>query len=262
VSIARRLARLEQRATARALPVPTDPVALARAAGLELDDWQREVVTSTADRLLLNCCRQAGKSTATGVLSVHTALSQSSALVLLLSPTLRQSQELFRKCAEVYRAAGRPVDPTAESALRLELENGSRIVSLPGSEKTTRGYSGPALVVIDEAARIPAELYAAIRPVLAVSRGRLALLSTPYGTRGVFYDAWRERARWHYVEVPADRCPRISPEFLEEARREMGEWWYSQEFLCQFLDAQTAAFRREDIDRAFAEEVEVWDLTS
>jgi hypothetical protein len=40
----------------------------------------------------------------------------------------------------------------------------------------------------------------------------------------------------------------------------MGDWWYSQEYGCAFLDAQTAAFRREDIDRAFSEEVETWEL--
>jgi hypothetical protein len=32
--------------------------------------------------------------------------------------------------------------------------------------------------------------------------------------------------------------------------------------LCRFLDAQSAAFRREDIDRAFESEVETWDLSS
>ncbi len=75
------------------------------------------------------------------------------------------------------------------------------------------------------------------------------------------FEAWRDRHRWDYYEVPAEQCPRIPPAFLEEERRELGEWWYSQEYGCQFLDAQTAAFRREDIDRAFAEEVETWDLS-
>ena len=244
------------------LATALDPVLLARAAGVEPDPWQAEVLRSPADRLLLNCCRQSGKSTTSGVLGVHTALYEAGALVLLLSPTLRQSSELFKKCVAVYRALGRPVPADSETALTLTLENGSRIVSLPGTERTIRGFSGARLIIVDEASRVANDLYRTVRPMLAVSGGRLALLSTPFGTRGFFYDAWRERERWHYVEVPAEQCPRIPAEFLEEERRVMGEWWYGQEYGCQFLDAQTAAFRAADIERAFSQEVETWDLAS
>ena len=34
------------------------------------------------------------------------------------------------------------------------------------------------------------EVYRAVRPMLAVSQGSLWLMSTPYGKRGFFYDAW------------------------------------------------------------------------
>ena len=55
-------------------------------------------------------------------------------------------------------------------------------------------------------------------------------------------------------------CPRISPAFLAEERESMGAWWFEQEYGCRFLDAQSSAFRREDIERAFSEEVEPWAL--
>ena len=88
---------------------------------------------------------------------------------------------------------------------------------------------------------------------LAVSGGRLILLSTPFGSRGFYYEEWKQRARWDYYEVPAEECPRISPEFLEEERRTMGDWWYQQEYGCKFLDAQSAPFRTEDIERVVRE---------
>ena len=66
---------------------------------------------------------------------------------------------------------------------------------------------------------------------------------------------------WERYEGPATQCPRISAEFLEEERRELGEWWFNQEYMCIFMDAQSAAFRREDIDAAFDNEVETWTLT-
>jgi len=197
-----------------------DPVLFSRQAGIEPDDWQAAVLRSTTPRLLLNCSRQSGKSTMTGVLSVHTAIYQPGSLIL--SPTLRQSGELFKKCLAVYRALGRPVPPESETALTLTLENGSRIVSLPGKEGTIRGYSGVALLAIDEAAWVPNDLYLSVRPMLAVSQGRLIAPSTPHGTRGWWYECWEKGgASWERVKVPATDCPRITAEFLAEEERSM-----------------------------------------
>jgi len=173
---------------------------------------------------------------------------------------LRQSQELFRKVLSVYRALDRPVPAEAETKLSLELENGSRIVSLPGKESTVRGFSAVALLICDEAARVPDDLYFSVRPMLAVSGGRLIALSTPFGTRGWWFEAWRSSEPWERFEVPASECPRISAAFLEEERRNLGEWWFRQEYLCEFLDAETQAFRREDVEKAFTSEVETWQL--
>jgi hypothetical protein len=243
------------------LAVALDPVQLARAAGIEPDDWQAQVLRSQAARMLLNCCRQSGKSTTVAALAVHTALYEPGALVLLLSPTLRQSGELFKKATAVYGAAGRPVPPESESALQLTLENGSRIVSLPGKEGTVRGFSGVKLLVVDEASWVPNDLYVSVRPMLAVSQGRLIALSTPHGNRGWWYEAWQTGgADWERYEVPAIACPRISAAFLEEERRTLGEWWYAQEYGCAFLDAESQPFRREDIERALQEAVDEWAL--
>jgi len=241
------------------LRLAMDPVAFAEAAGIVPDAWQRAVLRSRSPRLLLNCARQSGKSTVTAVLSIHTAVYQPGALILMLSPSLRQSQELFKKALQVYQAADRPVPADAESAMRLELVNGSRIVSLPGSsDGSVRGFSAVSLLLIDEASRVDSGLYLSTRPMLAVSGGRLICMSTPFGTRGFFYEAWRSAEPWERYEIPATACPRISPAFLAEERRNMGEWWFNQEYLCSFEDAQTSVFTREEIDAAFAEEVETW----
>jgi len=79
-----------------------DPVLLARATGIEPDSWQAHVLRSTSARVLLNCSRQSGKSTITSILAMHTALYEAGSLVLLLSPSLRQSGELFKKCVATY----------------------------------------------------------------------------------------------------------------------------------------------------------------
>ena len=234
------------------LALALDPVRLARRAGIEPDPWQAELLRSDDRQIVMLCSRQAGKSTVSSFLALHEALYRPPALVLILSPTLRQSQELFRKTKRAYGALGAETPPaTEESALRLELANGSRVVGLPGKEGTIRGYSGTALLVVDEAARVPDPLYQAVRPMLAVSGGRLVLLSTPFGKRGFFWREWEEGgADWHREKVTAYDVPRIDRAWLEGERRKIGEWWFAQEFLCEFVEAQDQLYRDDDIDAA------------
>lgn len=181
-----------------------DPALLMEQAGLVPDAWQRDLLRSDARRMLLLCSRQSGKSTTTAVVALHTALYLPPALVLPLSPSLRQSQELFRQVLDVYRVVDATIPPEQESALRLELRNGSRIVSLPGTEQTVRGYSGVRLLVVDEAARVADSLYYASRPMLAASGGRLVCLSTPFGKRGFFHQEWTAGRGWARVKLTHD----------------------------------------------------------
>jgi hypothetical protein len=226
---------------ARDLALALDPAEFAREVGLIPDSWQTVVLRSHAPRILLNCSRQAGKSTVTAALAVHTALYEPDALVLLLSPSLRQSQELFKKALGIYRTLDFPVPAQVESTLRLELENGSRIVSLPGNQQTVRGFSGVRLLAIDEAARVPEDLYLSVRPMLAVSRGRLLALSTPFGTRGWWYEAWRSPEPWERFEIPAHECWR---------RSETARFWRSKRVLVMWRAGSERRRRRRIWDRA------------
>lgn len=233
------------------------PAQLMIAAGLTPDPWQAELLQSQWQRALLLCSRQAGKSTVTGALATHQAQYQAGSLILLLASALRQAQELFRKVKAFYYALPDRVKVKQESALQLELINGSRIVTLPGKEQTIRGYSGVDLLVVDEAARCPDELYYSVRPMLAVSGGRLICLSTPFGRRGFFHQEWTEGSEdWHRTKILATDVPRISPEFLDEERNSLGDWWFKQEYLCEFMDTTDQVFSYELIQEAIKGEVQ------
>lgn len=240
---------------ARDLEIRLDPAAFMRFAGLPPDPWQERLLRSSAGRILLLCSRQAGKSTVTSAMALHEALFRPDSLVLLLSPSQRQSQELFRKVSDFRSKVGVPVPVKEESALRVEFENGSRIVALPGTEETIRGYSGVRLLVVDEAARVPDSLYMSVRPMLAVSGGRLVCLSTPFGRRGFFFEEWTGDATWERIQITATQCPRISTQFLKEERESLGDWWYRQEYLCEFVDNNDQFFRSADIEAALDENV-------
>jgi hypothetical protein len=240
---------------AQDLKLALDRVAFAKRLGLAPDPWQEVLLRSTSERVLLNCCRQSGKSTMTAVIALHRALYHPGSLILSLAPALRQSQELFSKMAGFYRDLGKPISAVAERKLSLELENRSRIVTLPGSEKTVRGFSGATLLVVDEAARVDDSLYYAVRPMLAVSGGSLMMLSTPYGKRGVFYEEWTGGHGWERYEVPASQCPRISGDFLEEERVSLPPFIFRQEYECSFEETEDQVFTTDMIDRAVTDEV-------
>lgn len=205
--------------------------------------------------MLLNCARQSGKSTMAAIIALHQALRSPSSLVLILAPAERQAKELFAKVASSYQALGHVIPADSYRKMGMELSNGSRIEALPGTEKTIRGFSGVDLLLVDEASRVADELYFAVRPMLAVSGGRLMMLSTPYGRRGIFFEEWTGDGAWERYEVPAGQCPRISEEFLEEERQALPRRIYRQEYECSFEDTEDAVFAYEDVQAAISSEV-------
>lgn len=235
----------------------SNPAMLAEVIGMDPDPWQTDALRSDHPRSLWNCHRQSGKSTTASVLGVHRAVYRPGSLSLIFSPSMRQSGEVFKKCLVLYRSLGRPVVAEAENQLSLILENGSRIISLPGSEGTIRGYSGVDLVIIDEAARVKDGLNAAVRPMLAVSGGAIVAMSTPAGKRGWWWNAWEnEGPSWKRVKVTADQCPRISAAFLEEERRTYGERLFRQEYFGEFVETMDQAFNHASVQAAFSRDLE------
>lgn len=206
--------------------------------------------------MILNCARQVGKSTTAAIIALHKALIKSGSLILILAPAERQAKELFSKVAAAYQALGHIIPADSYRKMGMELANGSRIEALPGTEKTIRGFSGVDLLLMDEASRVAVELYYAVRPMLALSGGRLMMLSTPAGQRGIFFNEWTEGVGWEKYEVPASMCPRISATFLEEERQSLPLRVFRQEYECSFEENRTAVFSWADIQRTIDPSVE------
>jgi hypothetical protein len=187
---------------------------------------------------------------------LHCADYEPAGLILLVSPSLRQSRELFAKVTDFLRALEPAPALDEDNKLSCMLGNGSRIVSLPGDPKTIRGFSAPALVIEDEAAYVDDELDGAIRPMLAVSRGRLVLLSTPNGRRGHFCEIWHSGEGWRRIAIAGRDCPRITVEFLDAERKALGPMVFEQEYCGQFVDAASSAFSSELVELALVDDFE------
>ena len=226
-------------------------------AGFAPDPWQLRVLTCSAWQVMLNITRQGGKSTVCGLLAAHRAIYRPGSLILLISRGQRQAGELYMKVAVLLRRL--KVKLKIDNALSSELDNGSRILSLPGDAASIRGFS-PDLVIYDEAAFCSDETYNAVRPMLSVSRGRLFLISTPNGRRGFFYEEWSTGGdAWYREEVTAYECPRIEADFLESEKRRRG-LWFNQEYLCKFEDGTAQLFSFDLIRSLFSSDFGILPL--
>ena len=225
--------------------------------GFAPDAEQARLLDSGGQRVILNCTRQWGKSTVTAAKAVREAWRRPESLTLVVSPSGRQSGEFLRKAATFVRRLGIRPTGDGDNGLSLQLPNGARIVGLPGSEATVRGFSRVALILVDEAARVPDEMYKAVRTMLAVGGGALWLMSTPHGKRGFFWETWTNGGpEWQRVKAAATECPRIGASFLEEERRALGERWFRQEYLCEFTENDESLFRTDDIQAAIDHGIE------
>jgi hypothetical protein len=239
------------------LAMALDPVLFAvQALGFHPDSSQAKVLRWTMQRLLLNCTRQWGKSTIAAILALHRALFYPDSLILLVSPSLRQSQELFRKVTQFLNTLAIVPEKLQDNQFSLQLGNRSRMVALPSKEATVRGFSGVTLIIEDEASRVDDLLYRTMRPMLAVSGGRMILMSTPYGKRGHFFEEWTNGgSSWERIACTASDCPRIPQQFLAEERASLGERWFRQEYMCEFVETLDNVFAYDLVMSAVSADV-------
>ena len=229
-----------------------DPVLWAREVlGFHPDSWQADLLRSRSRKIILNCSRQSGKSTTCAALALHESIYRSPSFCLICAPTQDQSAELMLKFDEFRSAVELPSDYLSrDTKLAVRFANKNRVVCRPGSEKSARSFSAVTLLLEDEASRVLDDLYNAVRPMLAVSDGRHILMSTPFGKRGHFHKIWsEERDLWESFEIPAELCPRISPEFLAEEKRTNP--WYRQEYCCEFMETMDQVFSNYTINKMF-----------
>lgn len=157
---------------------------------------------------------------------------------------------------KVYSAVDDGPHRTDDNAYSLTLDNGSRVLSLPGSEESILGYT-PNLIVIDEAAVVGEKFFKAVNPMLAASHGSLIVASSPRGKRGFFWEIWKNQEnnpQWKTFMVKAEECPRITPQFLAQQQAMLGDDWFEQEYHCKFLEVSGTLFSDDMINAIFTDD--------
>jgi hypothetical protein len=241
-------------------PAPVErrgPLELAKELGISLDPWQVKALTTERHDVLLCVTRQGGKGMVASLLALDAMVNEPGSTTVIVSRADRQAKRLLRRIKRLYLQLQNVSPLIVDSANAIELRNGSEVLALPGSEETIRGIEAVDLLVFDEAALVPDDLFAAVHPMLATTDGRCVAMSTARGKRGWFWREWESSdVEWHRAKVTADQIPRIKPEWLERTRRRIGEWMFRQEFGCEFLDTDDQFFASEIIDAAFVNDLE------
>lgn len=195
--------------------------------------WQEGYLKETRDAVVLKG-RQVGASTSGSVIAIRRARYYPGSLVAIVSPSLKQSTEVKERAKDGLIRLGEHL--VKDSSSLIELRNRSRIMSLPGSPKSVRGWSAD-LLIIDEAAFLEEETFVAARATTAATGGRTIVQSTPMGPFGSFYELWQDPdPRWAKYRVRSDEVPTITKDFLDRERATMTPEKYTQEYEADFTN--------------------------
>ena len=226
---------------------------------IKLDDWQKEVL-KTKGNVVLRSGRQVGKSTVIAIKAAEYAKTNKNKNVLVIASVERQASLLFEKVLSymmdnspnlIMKGRNRP------TKTRIKLKNGTTIYCLPTglSGHGIRGYTID-LLIADEAAFIPEEVWTAVTPMLAVTRGDIILLSTPFGRGGYFYRCFQDPTFTSF-HISSEDCPRKNQAFLDMEKKRMTELQYAQEYLGEFIDELRQFFPTEVIEKCMTNDFEV-----
>lgn len=238
----------------RALSWRFDKAQMMRDAGFEPGPHQVELLQCTERNILVLWPRQSGKSQTCAADVLHTAAFDPGDIVILAGEKQEQAMEVFTKAQRMHEQLSELGElPSAErSGNKLTFSNGSRVLALPSTVDSIRGYAAK-LVVIDEAAFTGDDVLAKVSPMLSTTRGRLVCPSTPNGAIGWFHDRWQNPEGWARLTVAASQLTRIDAAELARQRNTLGDFKFRQEYGLEFLDQTTQYFQTEMIQEALAD---------
>jgi hypothetical protein len=251
--------------------------------------WQSSVLRDRSKRKMIDGARRGGKSTIISTKPSHKARFYNKSVTLILAPTQTQAVEDTRIIRNFM--ASDPGYPEVKRASdeQIELANKSRIIVVPATETSARGYPDADLIIVDEAAYVEDKIFLdCILPMLNGNpRLELILISSPHGKSinpgRFFFSCWSD-AEFSRYEVKApfvldpedpftllDAMPEdeyrelrakqgikafYSPrhrdrETQEFLLRTQGAIQYRQTQLAEFVEPEEQVFSYDDLDAAF-----------
>jgi len=207
---------------------------------IQLDDWQKEVM-NTKGNMVLRSGRQVGKSFIVGKKASQYALANRKKVVMVIAFTEKQANLLFtkilRNIVDQEKKDGKKyIDKPKPTKHVINLKNKTQIYCYAAGD-TGFGIMGYTidLLIADEAAWIKEEVWNSVIPALAITRGEIWLLSTPFMSEGYYAECFKDENFTSFHQSSED-CPRRDEEFLERQRKKLTKTKYSQMYLGEFVD--------------------------
>ncbi|MGY3265157.1 terminase large subunit domain-containing protein [Lysobacter sp. HA35] len=247
---------LRQDRLRRALAWRLDPAQMMRDAGFEPDPHQIALLEHRDDDVLVLWPRQSGKSRTCATRVLHQACFDPGDVVILAGEKQKQAKEVWCKAFDMHRILAETGElPSVEKVDdELRFSNGSRVLALPSTVESIRGYAAK-LVLIDEAAFTADGTLAKVMPMLAATGGRIICPSTPNGASGWFYEAWHGDNSWAKLTVSIDELPRLTKKEVARQRDILTPTEFRQEFLLEWLDGTQQFFPTETIEAAMCDDI-------
>ena len=206
---------------------------------------QAEILDYTGDRLILCCARQWGKSTIVAIKALHEAVHNPNTVTIILSRTKEQASVILQRIRANASTLGLATKRYQGRDHSIALPNGSAIFAIAHNAETAVGYTANTLIV-DEAAVVKDDTFAAALPSIARTNGKLWMLSTPNGQTGTFYTLWHDEmlSHWHRVKATVDDLDYAGKDVIDLQMR-LYPAKAKQDFYCEFVQPAGRLVSRE-----------------
>lgn len=262
-----------------------DPIAFCKEACNFHPHWYQTALINDQNLFVAaSWSRQIGKSEAVAHKALHHAFTHKNEDVIIIAPGLRQAKLLYRKVVKAIE--GSPlIYNSVHGKIKMEeteFTSGCRIVNLPSGDEgvALRGYT-IALLITDEAAFIPDDVYVAVEQGLSSSGGQEIQISTPRGKHNQFYRLFfPEDSDEHFPLMEDGRMqnthamiedwschhydytvgvnvlkpngkPQLSEFHVMRQKRKLLEWAFRSEYLGEFVEDLDSFFNQAVIQRMF-----------
>lgn len=209
---------------------------------MKLAPWQKTVADDPSRFKVVVAGRRAGK-TFLSIREICYRAREPNKTIFYITSTFRAARMIVWKPLKQRLLDLRWVSKVNESNLEITLKNGS-VIALKGADDGGQKLRGISLsyVVIDEAAQCQLEdLWGEVlRPALADQQGGALFISTPMGKANMLYDLWldaQENENWMTYSITTLQAGFVSQEEIDQARTEMNDKQFRQEFMATWEDA-------------------------
>jgi hypothetical protein len=213
--------------------------------------YQRELLDDRSLRRVVLKARQTGMSNVIAIEALHLAITRPDSTILFVSRNQQAARVLITYAQHTLSGLRQIPELTNETQSELAFPNGSRIISLPATASTGRGFAATR-VYLDEFAFCAYDglIYESIVGTVSTG-GDLTVLSTANGRNNVFFRLWSgvEGGHWSKHRIHWSDCPRYTEAWAERTRAGMTRQAFAQEYDLDFLTSGDAVFDPADLAR-------------